>query len=54
MKKWSYRIEYRLDWSSLNTIGEQGWELVTILMDNRDGYKTFYFKKEKNDYEEGI
>ena len=52
MKKWEYRIcvmiteEGRYLWQDeCNHIGEQGWELVSVVYDANDGHKYGYFKR---------
>ena len=46
MKKFEYKVEYRLDESDLNRLGKQGWELVHIQRDNATSKHWFYLKRE--------
>jgi hypothetical protein len=48
MKKFEYKVEPGLGNHSLNELGRQGWELVTIERDYKTGKHYFYFKKEIN------
>ena len=46
MKKFEYKVEYRLDHNDLNRYGEEGWELITIQRDNATTKHWFYLKRE--------
>lgn len=47
MKKFEYRIEAELSSESMNLLGQAGWELVAVVVDQEANYKTFlYFKRE--------
>ena len=50
MKKWEYKVEtVYADGSAIdiNALGEQGWELCTIVNFSLTGRLIFYFKRPK-------
>ena len=46
--KWEYKIENNLDFKSLNKLGDQGWDLVTVSPSTPGGnFPVFYFRRSK-------
>lgn len=48
MKRWEYRVEGMFDWmhdDSLNTLGAQGWELITIERAGSGEWRRYIFKR---------
>ena len=45
MKIWEYETYINANAVDLNELGNEGWELVTVIQTN--SYKMFYFKREK-------
>jgi hypothetical protein len=45
MKKWEYRILGKLTEVELNTMGIEGWELISIAFIERGNVYTHYFKR---------
>jgi hypothetical protein len=45
MQKWEYRILGKLTEVELNTMGIEGWELISIAFIERGNVYTHYFKR---------
>jgi hypothetical protein len=45
MQKWEYRILGKLTEVELNTMGTEGWELISIAFIERGNVYTHYFKR---------
>jgi hypothetical protein len=45
MEKWEYRILGKLTEVELNTMGIEGWELISIAFIERGSVYTHYFKR---------
>ena len=52
MTKWEYNAvitHHPITKEELNELGEEGWELVDMLRNVREGYFLNYVKREKSD-----
>lgn len=48
MKKWEYHITAGSQTQeTLNSLGNEGWELVTVYLSSSGGYNVFVFKRPK-------
>ena len=45
MNTWEYKTFINVNAADLNKLGNEGWELVTVVQTS--SYKMFYFKREK-------
>jgi hypothetical protein len=52
MASWEYYTSR--DDSELETLGRQGWELVSVLPGEAGGAPTFYFKRPAHDFREEV
>jgi hypothetical protein len=48
MQKWEYKTTDSLDEQSMNQLGNEGWELVSVTSENDwSQYRYLYFKRPK-------
>ncbi len=47
-KRWEYQTLRDPDEETLNSLGEDGWELVSVIYDPESGYTEAFLKREKN------
>jgi len=48
MQRWEYKSVKGASEQELNQLGAQGWELVAVVMSEKEGVRRFYFKRLKS------